>query len=64
MDVWIRVIGDYGFPAAVTFYLLYRMEKKLDQINQSVQLLYQKQMGVHVKTDPSLTALPPRSKRN
>ncbi|MBU9711433.1 YvrJ family protein [Evansella tamaricis] len=33
MEIWLSIIGEYGFPIAVTFYLLYRIEKKLDQIN-------------------------------
>ncbi|MDG5789217.1 YvrJ family protein [Evansella sp. AB-P1] len=36
MELWMNMIGEYGFPIAVTFYLLYRIEKKLDQLNQSV----------------------------
>ena len=39
MDIWLSVIGEYGFPVAVTFYLLYRIEKKLDQLNHSVLYL-------------------------
>ena len=39
MDIWLSVLGEYGFPVAVTFYLLYRIEKKLDQLNHSVLYL-------------------------
>ncbi|WP_078595232.1 YvrJ family protein [Evansella clarkii] len=39
MEFWPVLIGEYGFPVAVTFYLLYRIEKKLDQLNHSVLYL-------------------------
>lgn len=39
MEVWMTVIGEYGFPIAITFYLLYRIEKKLDMLHQSVMYL-------------------------
>ncbi|MBU9723253.1 MULTISPECIES: YvrJ family protein [Bacillaceae] len=39
MEAWLSLVGDYGFPIAVTFYLLHRVEKKLDQLNQSVMYL-------------------------
>lgn len=39
MEAWMSLVGDYGFPIVVTFYLLYRIEKKLDQLNQSVLYL-------------------------
>lgn len=39
MEAWLSLIGEYGFPIVVTFYLLYRIEKKLDTLNQSVLYL-------------------------
>ncbi|SDN60805.1 YvrJ protein family protein [Alkalicoccus daliensis] len=36
MEFWIQVLGEFGFPVTITFYLLYRMEKKLDTINRSI----------------------------
>ncbi|MDQ0254487.1 hypothetical protein J2S74_001866 [Evansella vedderi] len=39
MEIWMSLVGEYGFPIAVTFYLLYRIEKKLDQLNHSVLYL-------------------------
>lgn len=36
MEIWLQAIGEYGFPITVTYYLLYRMEKKLDMINRSI----------------------------
>ncbi|MGO4889567.1 YvrJ family protein [Anaerobacillus sp. MEB173] len=39
MEVWIPLISEYGFPIVVTLYLLHRVEKKLDMVNQSLQEL-------------------------
>ncbi|WP_100333110.1 YvrJ family protein [Bacillus alkalisoli] len=37
MDPWLTWISDVGFPVAVTFYLLMRMEQKLDKIIFTLQ---------------------------
>ncbi|WP_010631516.1 YvrJ family protein [Sporolactobacillus vineae] len=39
MEVWLPMIRDIGFPAVVTFFLLYRIEGKLDELIQSVRAL-------------------------
>ncbi|CAM3249650.1 YvrJ family protein [Sporolactobacillus spathodeae] len=39
MDVWLSLIKDVGFPAVVTFFLLYRIEGKLDELIDSVRML-------------------------
>ncbi|GEL07960.1 YvrJ family protein [Salisediminibacterium halotolerans] len=39
MDIWFSAIGDFGFPAAISFYLLHRVEQKLDTLNASVHEL-------------------------
>lgn len=39
MDQLIPVISEVGFPIAVTLYLLYRIEAKLDVVVQSIQNL-------------------------
>jgi hypothetical protein len=39
MEVWLSMIKDVGFPAVVTFFLLHRIESKLDELIQSVRLL-------------------------
>ncbi|MGO4889431.1 YvrJ family protein [Anaerobacillus sp. MEB173] len=36
MEVWLPLISEYGFPIVVTLYLLHRVEKKLEAVNQSV----------------------------
>jgi len=37
MDQFIPLISEVGFPIAVTLYLLYRIEAKLDVVVQSIQ---------------------------
>ncbi|CEI80841.1 hypothetical protein J18TS1_31720 [Oceanobacillus oncorhynchi subsp. incaldanensis] len=36
MEAWISLLTDIGFPAAVTFYLLHRVEGKLNQLIESI----------------------------
>ncbi|ADI00361.1 YvrJ family protein [Salisediminibacterium selenitireducens] len=37
MDMLLPFISEIGFPAAITFYLLYRIEGKLDTLNESIR---------------------------
>ncbi|SDH95335.1 YvrJ protein family protein [Alteribacillus persepolensis] len=37
MDMWIQAAGEYGISAVIAFYLLHRMEKKLDTLIDAVQ---------------------------
>ncbi|UCZ52048.1 YvrJ family protein [Bacillus shivajii] len=39
MESWLMMISDYGFPIAITIYLLHRIEKKLDQVVNSINHL-------------------------
>ncbi|MCQ2009756.1 YvrJ family protein [Sporolactobacillus sp. STSJ-5] len=39
MEVWLSMVKDVGFSAVVTFFLLHRIEGKLDELIQSVRLL-------------------------
>ncbi|OIK10767.1 YvrJ family protein [Bacillus sp. MUM 116] len=39
MEQIIPIISEVGFPIAVTLYLLYRIESKLDMVVQSIQSL-------------------------
>lgn len=39
VDVWIPLLAEYGFPVVVTFYLLHRLEKKLDNVTVAVEQL-------------------------
>jgi hypothetical protein len=36
MEMWLPLISEYGFPVMITLYLLYRIEAKLDLLNDSV----------------------------
>jgi hypothetical protein len=42
MELWMHALSEFGFPMTITFYLLYRMEKKLDLINQSILQLHRR----------------------
>ncbi|MBE3572786.1 MAG: YvrJ family protein [Moorella humiferrea] len=39
-NLWVQ-IGNYGFPMVVAFYLLVRVEKKLDDLTAAIQALVQ-----------------------
>ena len=39
MEELISLIKDVGFPIVVTIYLLYRIEGKLEMLNNSIQSL-------------------------
>ncbi|HEY4552988.1 MAG TPA: YvrJ family protein [Bacillaceae bacterium] len=39
MDQFMPFFSDVGFPALVTFYLLYRIETKLEAVVHSIQSL-------------------------
>lgn len=39
METWLSLISDVGFPALITLYLLHRVEKKLDNLNDSITAL-------------------------
>ncbi len=41
MDVWINLLQNFGFPIVVTFYLLMRIEAKLEQLASSIVRLDQ-----------------------
>lgn len=36
---WLALITDLGFPIAVTFYLLHRIESKLNMLIQTIVVL-------------------------
>ncbi|WP_078429856.1 YvrJ family protein [Alkalihalobacterium alkalinitrilicum] len=39
METWLPLLSEFGFPVMVTLYLLHRVEKKLDIVNQSIERL-------------------------
>ncbi|GGC79689.1 YvrJ family protein [Thalassobacillus devorans] len=42
MDHWVALLTDVGFPIAVTFYLLHRVEGKLDIMIETLHQLPEK----------------------
>lgn len=36
VEVWLNMLQNLGFPIVVTFYLLMRIEAKLDQLAASI----------------------------
>ncbi|MBY8908227.1 MULTISPECIES: YvrJ family protein [Salinicoccus] len=36
---WVPLVSDVGFPAVITFFLLHRMERKLDDLIISIRQL-------------------------
>ncbi|EAZ86395.1 hypothetical protein BB14905_04358 [Bacillus sp. B14905] len=36
MEQWLSMISDIGFPIIVSFYLLHRVEVKLDAIHEAL----------------------------
>lgn len=39
MEEFLPLLSEFGFPVVVTLYLLNRIEKKLDEVNRSIQEL-------------------------
>jgi len=42
METWVTFITELGFPIAITFYLLHRIEGKLDMLNETIRMLPEK----------------------
>ena len=36
MENWVSLMSEVGFPIIITLYLLHRIEKKLEAINDSL----------------------------
>ncbi|WP_409018140.1 YvrJ family protein (plasmid) [Bacillus velezensis] len=39
IPAFAQIIANYGFPALITFYLLVRLEKRLENINNATEEL-------------------------
>ncbi|WP_413380210.1 YvrJ family protein [Alkalihalobacillus sp. 1P02AB] len=39
LESWLPFIAEYSFPVIVTFYLLHRLEQKLDHVILAVEQL-------------------------
>ncbi|NEU30769.1 YvrJ family protein [bacterium LRH843] len=55
LELWIPLLGEYGFPVIVTFYLLHRLEQKLDKVTTAVEQLPAKLSKSHVHLTEELT---------
>lgn len=42
MDEMLMTVSNYGFPIVLSIYLLIRLEKKLDQLTESILSLSSK----------------------
>ncbi|MFD1361401.1 YvrJ family protein [Lentibacillus salinarum] len=42
MEAWISFVTEVGFPIMVTFYLLHRIEGKLNDLIESIHALPEK----------------------
>lgn len=42
MEAWLSVLTEVGFPIVVTFYLLHRVEAKLNLLIDSIHMLPEK----------------------
>lgn len=45
MEAWLSLIKEIGFPVVVTFYLLHRIEGKLNLLIESILALPEKMKG-------------------
>lgn len=39
LSLWLNVIGNFGFPIVITLYLLFRFEKKIENLEGAIQSL-------------------------
>ncbi|MED1107535.1 YvrJ family protein [Bacillus paramycoides] len=39
VQMWASLLGNFGFPVAITIYLLIRFEKKLDRLTDAIDTL-------------------------
>lgn len=45
MEAWMSFVTEVGFPIVVTFYLLHRIEGKLNDLIESIHALPEKMGG-------------------
>lgn len=41
LSEWIIPLGEFGFPALIAFYLLFRFEKRIDNLTGAIRELEQ-----------------------
>ncbi len=54
MEQWFPFIQEVGFPVVVTFYLLHRIETKLDRVIESIQSIPEKMAPEQVQVKKSV----------
>jgi hypothetical protein len=54
MDTWFTFIAEVGFPIAVTFYLLLRIEGKLNLLIDAVRELPEKMEQAEQRSDKKI----------
>lgn len=37
MPLWVSILGNFGFPIAITIYLLIRFERKIERLSIMIQ---------------------------
>ena len=55
MAEWLGMVKDVGFPIVVTLYLLYRIENKLDELNDSIRELPSRLYTSETKKNPNVS---------
>lgn len=55
MEQWLPFIQEYSFPIVVTFYLLHRIEVKLDTLNKTILELPERINGLTYSTNSKKT---------
>ncbi|MFB4162888.1 YvrJ family protein [Alteribacillus sp. JSM 102045] len=56
MDIWFTAAGEYGVTAVIAFYLLHRMEKKMDILIYAVQQLPGEHAGSAISSQQQTNA--------
>lgn len=49
MQDFFNIVGSFGFPVAVASYLLFRFEKKIEELEEANNLLCQEIKGLKSK---------------
>ncbi|MGG2057911.1 YvrJ family protein [Priestia megaterium] len=39
IPIWVNILGNFGFPIVITFYLLFRVEKKIEALESVISAL-------------------------
>jgi hypothetical protein len=39
VPLWVTILGNFGFPIAITIYLFYRFERKIEKLEDVISQL-------------------------